>query len=721
MTVAISNDFLLAFSRVARGSQKKVREFIEMFRQRPDAPGLNYEPVQSARDRNLFSVRVDQAYRAIVFHPGSDVFVLTWVDHHDDAYAWAARRQLSVNPLTGALQVLSAEAIERAPGRATAREAARPAPSMPPPPSGLFAHVKDKHLLRLGVPESLLPAVRAIEDEDDLEEAESTLPQEAYEALFYLAAGYTVEEVFREMDKTEEGAAHDPDDYAAALGKDDSKRRFYVVDEAADLAELLNAPLEQWRVFLHPKQRRLVTSHANGPVRILGGAGTGKTVVAMHRAKHLAGTVLTGERDRVLFTTFTRNLATDIFENLRKICSPEEMSRIEVVNLDQWVGNFLHLQGFRHKVLFGEEGNACWQNALNLAPSEPSLSPAFYRSEWEQVVQAQNITSCDEYMRASRVGRGTRLSREARRAIWPVFQEYRAQLNEQGAKEYVDLVRDARQLIASKGLPLPYRSVVVDEAQDMSAEAFRLLRALVPEGPNDIFIVGDAHQRIYRHKVSLSRCGINIRGRGRKLRLNYRTTEEIRRFAVRLLEGREFDDLDEGLDDQKAYLSLTHGGQPSVTLLPSFADELGFVSSHVRALLAEGSALASICVVARTNRIMENCEAALREAGFDVYRIRRDAADQAGRPGLRLATMHRVKGLEFDHIVIVSANADIVPLPKALAANDDPVAARDAETAERALLYVALTRAKKSATVTAHGAPSPYLEGGIRGGRCELR
>jgi len=704
MTVAMSCDFLRAFSEVPKGSQKKVREFVERFQQRPDAPGLHFEPIESARDKRLFSVRIDQAYRAVVFHPGSGIFVLTWVDHHDRAYAWAAGRVFAVNPETGALQVLTATEEEAA---AEARPAARePAPAAPAPgrPAGaLLARVKDKHLLRLGVPEALLPLVRSFESEDDLERHEDDLPQEAYEALFLIAAGYTVEQVFHEMDKSPEGGVSDPADFGAALANDDSKRRFYVIDEAKDLAELLNTPLAQWRVFLHPKQRRLVEMHANGPVRVLGGAGTGKTVVAMHRAKHLVSKVFTGADDRVLFTTFTRNLATDIYENLRRICSVEELARIDVVNLDAWAGDFLRERGFQPKLMMGDEAERCWENALNVRPANVPLAPAFYRSEWEQVVQAQGLTSIDDYVRAPRLGRGTKLGREVRRRIWPVFQEYRTQLLEQNAREFIDLLRDARQLIEQGRHPLPIRSVVVDEAQDMSTEAFRLIRALVPPGPNDLFIVGDAHQRIYRYKTALAQCGIDIRGRGRKLRLNYRTTDEIRRYAVRLLEGRRIDDLDGGADDQRGYLSLTHGEAPLVKVFGSVADECAFLIQEIRRLVETGSPAEGIVVGARTAHVMEEYERALRQGGLTVYRLRRDAADAAEKAGVRVATLHRVKGLEFDHVFVAGATDGVIPLAKALAEDDDPASREDAETAERALLYVALTRAKKSAVVTAAG------------------
>jgi len=448
---------------------------------------------------------------------------------------------------------------------------------------------------------------------------------------------------------------------------------------------------------------------ASGPVRVLGGAGTGKTVVAMHRARHLADEVFTGKDDRILFTTFTKNLATDISQNLRKLCGDEKAwARIEVQHLDGWVANFLRTQGYRPEVVYDAE-NDCWRNALEQAPEQAGLPERFYRVEWESVVQAQNITSVDEYLAAPRIGRGTRLSRDTKKKVWPVFQEYRAQLNEGGKKEYVDLIRDARQFIENKALKLPYRAVIVDEAQDLSAEAFRLLRTIVPAGENDLFIVGDAHQRIYRHRVSLSKCGIDIRGRGKKLKINYRTTDEIRRFAVRLLEGRPIDDLDGGQDDQKGYMSLTHGTAPAAMTFASAAEEAAYLKQHIQALVAEGSPLESICIVARTKKLVENYAAQLRASGIETYEVKRDTAEQRDRVGIRIATMHRVKGLEFEHIIVAGANRGIVPLDIALSAGDDAITQRNLETGERALLYVALTRAKRSALITAYGEASPYL------------
>jgi len=698
MTIAISQDFFQALCAVEKSHMKQVGEFMEKFRAHPESPGLHVEPIQSARDKKLYSARIDQTYRAVFAKPNPNVYVLMWVDHHDDAYLWAKRRQIAVNPETGAVQMWDVEAVQIASTSSENKTGA------------LFASVKDKHLLRLGVPEELLPLVRSMDDESDLDRAENQLPAEAYEGLFLLAAGSSVDEVLREMQKTEQLLSSvDTTDFVAALQNDDSKRRFYVVESSQELADILAAPLEQWRIFLHPKQRQLVRMQANGPVRVLGGAGTGKTVTAMHRARFLAEEVFNKPDDRLLLTTFTKNLATDISDNLRKLCTDEKAwARIEVRHLDGWVSNFLRTQGYRPDVVYDAD-NEAWRNSLTLAPSDSGLPEGFYRTEWESVVQAQNITSLEQYLAAPRIGRGTRLSRGLKKKVWPVFQEYRALLNESGKKEFIDLTRDARQIIQTKRLKLPYKAVIVDETQDMSAEALQLLRAIVEPNQDDLFLVGDAHQRIYRHKVALSKCGIDIRGRGKKLKINYRTTDEIRKFAVRLLEGRPIDDLDGGEDNQSGYMSTSHGSDPEVKKLDGASEELTFLSDRLAAMRDDGIALESVCLVARTKKLVQEYGQHLRRTGFSVYEVKRDVPEQRERPGIRIATMHRVKGLEFEHVLVAGANQDILPLPFAIVDADDQITGRDAETAERALLYVALTRAKKSVLITGYGKMSRFL------------
>lgn len=700
--VAISSDFLTAFSKVPKAQQGKVMRFVEEFKRNPHSTGINYEKIRGARDSKLHSVRIDQAYRGIVVKPEQgNVYVLLWVDHHDVAYAWAERRICKINPETGSLQIFSVDdkAVEvKEEKKDTQRK-------------GLFDDIRTKHLLRLGVPEELVDSARSVETDSDLEKLEEHFPQEAFEALYMLAAGFTLDDVFVELDKKDEQKAVDTSDYETALTNPDSQRRFCVVENELELEAILNAPLEKWRVFLHPSQRRMVNRDWNGPVRILGGAGTGKTVAAMHRAKWMAEQVATGKHDRILFTTFTRNLAEDIKSNLKKICSPDVLNKIEVVNLDQWVSNYLKKHGYCYQIDYGKKTQKLWENALTIQPADSGLSEGFYREEWEKTIQAHGIKTLEEYLAVSRVGRGTKINRKLRKEIWTVFEEYRTQLNENSFKEREDALFDCCQLLKQKGDGQSYMGVIVDEGQDMGNEAFKLIRQIIPEEKkNDIFIVGDGHQKIYKYKVVLGQCGINIRGRARKLRLNYRTTDEIRQWATQVLKSVKIDDLDGEVDNQKGYRSLLHGESPIIKAFKSFDEEIVFIISFLQKEeeVYKENAKAN-CIVVRTNKLLEQYKSALEGSGVKAYKILRSEAEDRREEGVRIATMHRIKGLEFDNVIIAGVNKDIVPLNISALQTSDLVVKREHEQIECSLLYVSATRAKKQLIITSYGQVSEWV------------
>ncbi len=701
--LAISADFLDAFSRLPRQIQGKTNVFVEKFKKDPTSSGINYESI-SGRDSRLKSVRIDLSYRAIVFKPDKgNTYILLWVDNHDDAYSWAQRRVCKINPESGALQIIDFE-------EASAIEAeifSRKVPEIP----GQFDNVSDKYLLRLGVPNELLGAVRAVVTDEDIDKLVSKLPEEAADALLMLGAGYSIEETLTAQDKNREQTI-DTDNIDAALEKDDSKRRFRVVENEAELLEILAAPLEKWRVFLHPSQRRLVERDWKGPVRVLGGAGTGKTVVAMHRAKWLAENRFTNSGDRILFTTFTRNLAVDIEANLRKICSPETMRRIRVENIDAWVTSFLKSEGVTTKIVYDDQVAELWDKAYECKPESPALPFAFYKDEWREVIQANRITNLKPYLTASRTGRGTRLNRAERASVWVVFEEYRSLLQQKGWKESEDAMRDVCSLLQSKpGETLPFKCVIVDEAQDMSDAVFSLIRAIVPpkDTGNDIFIVGDPHQRIYGRKVVLSRCGIDIRGRSHKLRLNYRTTDETRQWATRVLAGVTVDDLDGDQDDLKGYRSLLHGAEPTIKGFLTFDEEINFISKYLQQLENVGTPLANSCIVVRTKQLVKKYASSLNELGIKTREIKRSEADNLSQTGVRIATMHRVKGLQFDDVILAGINEEFLPLKSALSQTSDNAARNALINGERSLIHVAATRAKRSVIVSYCGQPSSLL------------
>lgn len=687
--VALAQDFLANLSSLPSNIQGKVLKWALKFQNDPTAAGINYESIKGARDKSLRSVRIDQDWRGIVFKPDKgDVYVLMYVDHHDDAYRWAENRRVAINPVTGAMQVFAVEsvvepALEKARHWAKAEAPSAPESKPEPKPAPLYAILTDEELLSLGTPTDLLGQVRTLGSEQELDAMQPFLPVEAYEGLFLIAAGDTVNDVLTSRE-TRVDKPVDTTDFATALATAESQARFVVVDDEETMAAILNSPLAQWRIFLHPTQRKLAQGHRSGPMRVLGGAGTGKTVLAMHRAKWLAENAAP-EGKKVFFTTFAKNLAHDIEWNLKTLCSTPTLQKIEIQNLDAWVHAFLRRHKYEYKIVFSRDkddgAREAWQRALTLADSSLGLPASFYEEEFDRVVSAQGVASRDDYRQAKRVGRGTILSRAKRDAIWPVFEEYRTGLTSRKLEEVDDAYRDAAAILKEK--PVDFSSVIVDETQDFGPQALRLLRAMVAPGSNDLFFVGDGHQRIYnRNRASMTACGIDIRGRARKLYLNYRTTEEIRRAAVAILEGCEVDDLDEGSDEVRRYKSVSHGPSP-VTLKVSHLEEAHqHLVSIVQKALKEGR---SVCVMVPSKRETEAVAAALKAGQVPSSIIGPDERDQPDSTSARIATMHRAKGLEFDEVIL------LVTHPK-------DIRTSTASDHQR-LQYVAITRAKKLATV----------------------
>ena len=691
--VAISSDFLKAFAALPRQIQGKVTEFVNKFRNNPKAPGINYEKIHDAADKNMRSVRIDDTYRGIVVQQEeSGVYLLLWVDHHDKAYDWAKRKKCEINPTTGNVQVFDIQPAE-----------AIPAPDLDKPK--LFAQIKDSELLALGLPQDQLGIVRDLSSLEDFYSLKHCLPEDAYEGLEWLANGFSPQEVLDLLSVDKEVISQN--DFAAALQTPRSQKTFIIVEGEEELRRIMAEPLEKWRVFLHPTQRKIVQKNYSGPARVLGGAGTGKTVVAMHRAKWLAGKL--NGREKILFTTFTANLAGDINDNLRKICSVEEHKHIEVINLDAWVAHFIRELGYSYSIAYDDTLTEIWEEAITLSGEETEFETGFFSEEWLKVVCAQEAYSQELYLKASRLGRGTRLDRKKRIQVWHVFEEYQNLMKEKQLRDVETAMYECRKILERSADNTHYKSIIVDEGQDFSMNAFRLLRSLAgPEHPNDLFIVGDAHQRIYKNKAVMSKCGINIRGRSNYLTINYRTTEEIRKYAFGLLKGIPFDDLDEEYDEGKTCQSLTHGNLPKNQIFNSAAEEIEFLITEIKQLIESGVEPKNICVVARTHRLLDDYVAQFTRVGIRTYEIKRSKLDDRSFDGVRLATMHRVKGLEFLYVFVVAVNKRVVPLASAII-HTDPVTEAETMTAERCLLYVALTRAQKSAYITSYGSPSEFL------------
>lgn len=687
--VALSQDFLLQLPKLPSNVHAKIMKWAFLFQTDPKSPSINYEKIHAAAESNLKSVRIDQDWRGIVFKPDvGDVYVLLHVDRHDPAYRWAERRKLTINPVTGAMQMVVIEEIAADLVEAPPVKVAKPTQT-----DALFSGLSDHELMSLGLPREMLSNVRKINIEADLDAIQSILPVEAYEGLFLVAAGDTVDQVLISRE-TRVDQKIDTDDFVAALEKPESLSRFVVVQDDQAMQAIMNAPLAQWRIFLHPTQHKLAMGDRSGPVRVLGGAGTGKTVLAMHRAKWLAEH-RTVDGQKVLVTTFTKNLALDIEDNLKSMCSKDTMAKIEVRNLDAWVHAYMRSNKLEHRIVYGRSSDAAaqaWQAALATKDGSLGLMDDFYEQELEQVILAQGLTTLDEYRTARRTGRGVVLSRSKRDAVWPVFEEYRGQLASRKLKEVDDAYREVaafmtKELEAGKKMPA-YSAVVVDETQDLGPQALKLLRAIMPAGNNDLFFVGDGHQRIYaRNRAAMSKCGIDIRGRSRKLYLNYRTTDEIRKQAVALLEGCEIDNLDDGHDETKRYKSLSHGPSPLMVTFKGIEQATEKALELSRNWLSQSgeTGSTSTCVITYSKDVRDASAKVFAKAGLKTALIDENHNLSSSEETVYFSTMHRAKGLEFDQVIVISPSEYL----------GDPL-----ETdSKRKLIYVALTRAKKDAAL----------------------
>lgn len=412
--------------------------------------------------------------------PGSG---MSW---HFLSLLFSIQQKCEVNPKTGAVQVFDIQMVQEE--VVVSKEEA------------LFASITDEQLLELGVPEAQLGYIKSFTNKKDFYNAEGSIPHDAYEYLSWLVEGFSIKEVIELLEDEKENHQNG-EDLSSALEVPSSLKSFVIVEGEDELRRIMAEPLEKWRVFLHPTQRKIVKKNYSGSARVLGGAGTGKTVVAMHRAKQLASKM--SGKEKLLFTTFTANLAADIKENLKKICTVEELRKIEVIHLDAWVNQFLRESGFTAQISY-DEIDGLWEKAVLLANVDLSYDVNFYEEEWNRVVIAQEAMSLPLYVKATRNGRGTRLDRKKRMLVWKVFEAYQNLMKENQIRDINTAMYESTKLLQASGNKPRYTHIIVDEGQDFSDNAYRLLRALAGEDhANDIFIVGDSHQRIYKNHPTL--------------------------------------------------------------------------------------------------------------------------------------------------------------------------------------------------------------------------
>ena len=694
--LAIAKEFLAEFAALEKPVRERVIQVFAKFEQATHT-GLHLEKINHARDDRFRTIRVDQFYRGVVLAPErGDTYLLLKVLPHDDAYAWAKSRKVTVNRATGGIEVRDVAALdsslpqlERLAAMASTR---------------LFEDVKDADLRRLGVDEQTLAFARTLTEPFQLEAARGLLPTIQWEVLYGLAAGLTAEQVWAELSPVIVEGEVDTEDLDAAVRR--SPDRVLLVEGPEELMAALESPFDLWRIYLHPAQRAVVEATYGGPARVSGGPGTGKTVVALHRAQRLAER---GEGE-VLLTTFTSTLAASLEVQLRLLVEsrcerPEEvMARIRVEHVDRLAHRVFREEHGQPDLLDQGRERKLWQEVVDGLGVD--LSPSFLAEEWRQVVLTRRVEDAQAYLEAKRTGRGRGLNAARKAQVWQAVHSFRNLLTERGLWTHETVSEEAARILAGRA-GKPFRHVVVDEAQDLNAGQWRLLRAAVPEDRDDLFIAGDTHQRVYGPKVSLAEVGVNILGRSSKLRINYRTTAQILGWSLGLVLGEPVDDMDGGLDSIAGCRSEIRGQEPVLHGSATWEAELGHLKESVRAWIEAGVLPDEIGVAARSNHAVDQAVLALEEAGIAARSLAKGQLPDS----VSVGTMHRMKGLEFRCLAVVGAGGEQLPAPRSITPEEeDPGAHTRDLLRERSLLFVACTRAREQLSVSWNRAPSPFLE-----------
>ena len=699
--LAIAKSFLAEYARLDKDAQSAVDAAIAKFAKHPD-PELYLKKPQHGWDDRIRLIEVDSCWRCVVLAPATgNTYCLVRVLPLDEANEYCASRRFSVNPALGVLDIRDEEAIQQL--RSSLQLAAGPDRER------LLADVSDADLARLGVDAHTLPTIRLLTSESDLERLQAALPEAQYTAVHALACGMTVNEAREEVARLHTADTPpqqvDRDDLVSAMHRSPDQVTF--VSGQDELQRILSHPFAAWRTFLHPSQREIAYRPSyTGPAQVTGGPGTGKTVTLLHRAAFLAERLEPGSR-QILVTTFNGTLADALGAQLDLLIRHDDMRRrIEVLNVDRLAYGIVKEARGAPVIIDERVLRDHWAKAAPAVGLD--LTPAFLKNEWEQVILAQDLQSEQAYLTCLRTGRGRPLTKAQRGLVWQAAQQVTAELAAARQSTHLQLANEATHLLRQAGAPR-YRHILVDEAQDLHPSQWRLLRAAVAPGPDDLFIAADPHQRIYDNRVSLASMRINVRGRSRRLSLNYRTTREILAWAVPLLGANPVTGLDGEVDSLLGYRSPVHGPPPQLRLAAARSEELALLTDRLRTWLAAGIEPQAIGITARSASLVREAREMLKSDGIMTIPL----SDRGGQKAIRAGTMHAMKGLEFQAAAVIGVEQGLVPEPAAVTpVTEDPVANAQDLQRERCVLFVACTRARDHLYVSASGEPSAFLPPG---------
>ena len=677
MNFLIANTFTAAFNRLSGQDQKAVKASVFDLQMDPSGNGLQLHRIDKSKDPDFWSARVTRDVRLIVHKTGESMLV-AYVDHHDDAYAWAERRRIEAHPRTGAVQIVEVrERVEEVAPPETFDFVVPKGLAAAEPQSQLFASLNDEVLLSIGVPADWLADVRAA-TEDTFFALADHLPAEASEALLeYAATGLLPKPA---------PAAADPFTHPDAL------RRIRPIADQEELEQALAFPWERWGVFLHPSQRDLTDRSFAGPARVAGSAGTGKTIVAIHRAVRLARD---NPNARVLLASFSQPLADAMAKKL-KVLAPETGGIVPRITTASFRGIAEQMHQLEHGLRPRIASDAVLRERLSEAAGAAQLkgfSDRFLLSEWTNVIDAWGITSSEDYATVQRMGRKSRLGPNQRERLWPVFEAVRAALVTERYTTWAQVFTGLADALAGRAAK-PFDHIILDEAQDLAPAELRFFAALAPAGPDALFLAGDIGQRIFQHPFSWASLGVEVRGRSHTLKVCYRTSQQIRKAADHLL-PLVLRDVDGTEDERRGIVSVFDGPAPRVETFRTVAEEAAAVGAAVAAWLADGIAAHEIGIFVRTTDLVNRARAALKEID--------------GAEPITTVPMNLAKGLEFRAVSVMACDQGILPLDERVADAADEAELDEIYETERRLLYVACTRARDHLFLTGVEPSSEYM------------
>lgn len=662
--------------------------FQRKFRECTTANGMHLEPIAQFNDASMRTARIDDNYRAVIGIIDDNAYLL-YVGTHENAYNWGIRKKLVWNDHTQACQLVTVHQITETVVKKEESEEFYP-----------YANVSEEQWLKIGVPEDLIAQVRLIKSLDDLEQLEEYLPTDAFENIYNLLDGEKIDDVIAEI---EDGQAKENEDQ---LLSNNNKRRFVELTDDDALQRILDNDMDKWQLFLHPSQQKLVDADYKGTMKVSGGAGTGKTVAALHRLKYLSA----NPEAKILFTTYTRTLRENLEELVKKMGI--NRSRCTLSNIDhvliETARQYNVKEGYKILDYSGdEESLKLWREVLETEVTE--FDEKFLYDEYIDVIVYFGNTDVKSYMLQQRVGRTKALSRKQRMEIWKLVEKYIELKQERKVVDRLELFNETAQFLNDNNIR-PYTNVIADEFQDFSNPELKFLRALVEEGRNDLFLTGDPMQRIYSgRKINFGAAGINVRGvRSRRLKINYRTTEPIKKVAVSVIKGLAFDDMDGGTESMNGYVSLIHGGEkPIYKIVGNATDEVNQTVEWVNECINNQISANDICIAAPSMGLMKDLQSYLHTNGI-AYKVLKGTSKQGASNGISLCTLHSLKGLEFKVVVLIGVNERNIPskvTERYPFTGMDALDKKEFLSSKRSLLYVAITRARQLVYIVGYGEP----------------